>query len=82
MKSPVPVVMSKRSRIPMGSIETTRDWSQYPKNWLEMRLGQIPMKKIGRVDDIAMACVYLAGDSGSYISGQVIHLNGGQFMSH
>jgi len=65
-----------------GSIETTRDWSQYPQNWLEMRLGQIPMKKIGRVDDIAMACVYLAGDSGSYISGQVIHLNGGQFMSY
>ena len=63
-----------------GSIETTRDWSQYPKNWREMRLGQIPMKKIGRVDDIAMACVYLAGDSGSFISGQVIHVNGGQFM--
>ena len=63
-----------------GSIDTTRDWSQYPKNWLEMRLGQIPMKRIGRVDDIAMACVYLAGDSGSFISGQVIHVNGGQFM--
>ena len=63
-----------------GSIETTRDWSQYPANWREMRLAQIPMKKIGRVDDIAMACVYLAGDSGSYISGQVIHVNGGQFM--
>jgi NAD(P)-dependent dehydrogenase (short-subunit alcohol dehydrogenase family) len=63
-----------------GSIETTRDWSQYPKNWREMRLGQIPMKKIGRVDDIAMACVYLAGDSGAFISGQVIHVNGGQFM--
>ncbi len=63
-----------------GSIDTTRDWSQYPKNWLEMRLSQIPMKKIGRVDDIAMACVFLAGDSGSFISGQVIHVNGGQFM--
>lgn len=63
-----------------GSIETTRDWSQYPKNWREMRLSQIPMKKIGRVDDIAMACVYLAGDSGSFITGQVIHVNGGQFM--
>ncbi len=63
-----------------GSIETTRDWSQYPKNWREMRLSQIPMKKIGRVDDIAMACVYLAGDSGAFISGQVIHVNGGQFM--
>lgn len=63
-----------------GSIETTRDWSQYPQNWREMRLQQIPMHKIGRVDDIAMACVYLAGDSGSFVSGQVIHVNGGQFM--
>ena len=63
-----------------GSIETTRDWSQYPKNWREMRLGQIPMKRIGRVDDIAMASVYLAGDSGAFLSGQVIHVNGGQFM--
>lgn len=32
--------------------------------------------------DIAGACVFLAGDSGSYITGQVIHLNGGQFMYH
>jgi len=63
-----------------GSIETTRDWSQYPENWREMRLQQIPMHRIGRVDDIAMACVYLAGDSGSFVSGQVIHVNGGQFM--
>ena len=63
-----------------GSIDTDRDWRQYPENWLEMRLGQIPMKKIGRVDDIATACVYLAGDSGSFVTGQVIHVNGGQFM--
>ena len=45
-----------------------------------MRLSQIPMKRIGRVDDIAMACVYLAGDSGAFISGQVIHVNGGHYM--
>jgi NAD(P)-dependent dehydrogenase (short-subunit alcohol dehydrogenase family) len=63
-----------------GSIETTRDWTQYPADWREMRLAQIPMHRIGRVDDIAMACVYLAGDSGAFISGQVIHVNGGQFM--
>lgn len=63
-----------------GSINTDRDWTQYPENWVEMRLGQIPMKKLGRVDDIAAACVYLAGDSGSFISGQAIHLNGAQFM--
>ena len=35
---------------------------------------------VGRVEDIAEACVYLAADSGSFITGQVLHLNGGQYM--
>ena len=65
-----------------GSMNTDRDWSQYPVNWLETRLGQIPMGKIGRVDDIATACLFLAADSGSFVTGQVIHVNGGQFMYH
>lgn len=65
-----------------GSINTERDWSQYPKDWVQVRTGQIPMKKLGRVDDIAGACVFLAADSGSFITGQVIHVNGGQFMYH
>lgn len=47
-----------------------------------VRLGQIPLKKIGRVDDIATACAFLAADSGSFITGQVLHVNGGQFMYH
>lgn len=65
-----------------GSIDTDRDWSQYPKDWVQMRTGQIPMKKLGRVDDIAGACVFLAADSGSFITGQALHVNGGQFMYH
>lgn len=65
-----------------GVIETERDWRHYaaPAKWRAMRLSQIPLKKFGRVDDIAAACVYLAGDSGSFITGQVIHVNGGQYM--
>ncbi len=61
-------------------MNTARDWSQYPKNWVKMRLGQIPMHKLGRADDIATACVYLTGDSGAFMTGQALHLNGGQFM--
>lgn len=30
--------------------------------------------------DIAEACLYLAGDSGAYVSGQAIHVNGGEYM--
>ena len=63
-----------------GYIDTERDWSKYPKNPPAVRIAQIPMRKLGRVEDIAAACVFLAGDSGTFITGQVLHVNGGQFM--
>jgi len=63
-----------------GYIDTERDWSKYPENPASARIAQIPMRRLGRVDDIAAACVYLAADSGSFITGQVLHVNGGQFM--
>ena len=65
-----------------GVIDTERDWSQYSASakWLRMRIKQIPLGKMGRTEDIAAACVYLAADSGSFITGQAIHVNGGQFM--
>jgi 3-oxoacyl-[acyl-carrier protein] reductase len=65
-----------------GHIDTERDWSQYgPKEeWVESRKQHIPTRSIGRVEDVAQACVYLAADSGSFITGQAIHVNGGQYM--
>jgi 3-oxoacyl-[acyl-carrier protein] reductase len=64
-----------------GAIDTTRDWSQYdyPEVWRKARIESIPVKRIGTVDDIANACLYLAGETGGFISGEVIHVNGGQF---
>lgn len=65
-----------------GVIDTERDWAHYadPTKWRAMRLAQIPLNKFGRIDDVAAACVYLAADSGAFVTGQVIHVNGGQFM--
>jgi NAD(P)-dependent dehydrogenase (short-subunit alcohol dehydrogenase family) len=63
-----------------GYIDTERDWSKYPKNPPAVRIAQIPMRKLGRVEDIAAACVFLAADTGTFITGQVLHVNGGQFM--
>lgn len=40
-------------------------------------LAQIPAGRFGTPDDIANACVFLAGDGASYINGQTIHVNGG-----
>lgn len=40
---------------------------------------QIPMGKLGSVDDIANAALFLAGDGGSYITAQTLHINGGMY---
>ena len=42
--------------------------------------GEIPLGRFGEVDELAAACVLLAGVAGGFISGQVIHVNGGHYM--
>ncbi len=38
---------------------------------------QVPMQRAGQPYEVAPAYVYLASDDSSYVSGQVIHVNGG-----
>jgi len=40
---------------------------------------QIPMARLGTTNEIAQAVLFLAGDSGSYITAQTIHVNGGMY---
>jgi NAD(P)-dependent dehydrogenase (short-subunit alcohol dehydrogenase family) len=63
-----------------GMIETARDWSQYKHVDMEKLAAEIPVRRLGTPDDIAEACLFLAGDGGGFVSGQVIHVNGGQMM--
>jgi 3-oxoacyl-[acyl-carrier protein] reductase len=37
------------------------------------------MKRMGTADDVAQAVRFLLSDQSSYITGQVIHVNGGMY---
>ena len=41
---------------------------------------QIPLKRMGSANDIAKVVKFLASDDSSYITGQVIHVDGGMLM--
>ena len=59
-----------------GFIATEMTESLDPKvleGWLE----SIPLKRAGTVEDIANACLYLGSDLSSYVTGQVLSVNGG-----
>ena len=62
-----------------GFIDTamTRDM---PGEASERLLKQIPMGRLGTSDDVAQAVHFLASEESSYITGQVIHVNGGMLM--
>jgi 3-oxoacyl-[acyl-carrier protein] reductase len=42
---------------------------------------QVPMARLGSVDDIAAAVLFLCGPGASYITGETLHVNGGMYMA-
>jgi 3-oxoacyl-[acyl-carrier protein] reductase len=44
-------------------------------------LGQIPLGRLGQVDDVAAAVVFLASPGAAYVTGTTLHVNGGMYMS-
>jgi len=40
----------------------------------------MPMKRVGKPEDIAAACAFLASEEASYMTGQTISMNGGRYM--
>jgi 3-oxoacyl-[acyl-carrier protein] reductase len=50
-----------------------------PEKEREAMIAQIPAKKLGTPEDVAAAVSFLASDESAYITGQVIHVNGGLY---
>jgi 3-oxoacyl-[acyl-carrier protein] reductase len=42
--------------------------------------GQIPLGRLGSPVDVAAAVCFLASDEAGYITGQILHVNGGMYM--
>ncbi|HEX2200153.1 MAG TPA: SDR family oxidoreductase, partial [Burkholderiales bacterium] len=63
-----------------GFIDTdmTRALSDAQKKAL---LEQIPLGRLGMPQDVAAAVAYLASPGGDYVTGAVLHVNGGMYMS-
>lgn len=69
-----------------GYIDTERRYAGWYPEFKEAppgapeQLKQIPLRRLGRPDDIADACVFLASDASSYVTGDTIRVMGGRVI--
>ena len=64
-----------------GLTDTAQPRYGFSEEELAARGAAMPLGRIGRPDEIADVAVFLASEKASFITGQVIHANGGLFMA-
>lgn len=57
--------------------EMTETLNQDVREWM---MNQIPMARVGTVEDVSAAVAFLASDDAAYITGQVLKVDGGMVM--
>jgi 3-oxoacyl-[acyl-carrier protein] reductase len=69
-----------------GFIDTERRYAEWYPDFKKAppgspeQLKQIPLGRLGRPEDIADACVFLASDASAYVTGDTIRVMGGRFI--
>ena len=63
-----------------GFIETDMT-KVLPEATVAQMLTQVPLDRLGQPEEIAAVVNFLAGDTGGYITGETIHVNGGMYMA-
>lgn len=69
-----------------GSIDTERRYAHWYPEFQQAppgapeQLKQIPLGRLGRPEDIADACVFLASDASSYVTGDSVRVMGGRII--
>ena len=61
-----------------GFIETDMT-AELPEDIKAQYLKQIPLSRFGKPEDVANVVLFLASDLASYITGEIIHVNGGMY---
>lgn len=77
-------LVSKKIRVNAvapGPIWTPLIPSTFPKDKVESFGKEVPMERPGQPEEVAPSFVFLASDDSSYITGQVLHPNGGSVIN-
>jgi 3-oxoacyl-[acyl-carrier protein] reductase len=65
-----------------GFIAQTGFTGAWPEERVQRLIAQIPVGRAGRAEDIAAAIVYLASPEAGFVTGEVLHVNGGALFAH
>ena len=51
--------------------------AEFAGEQLDRMLATVPVRRLGQPEEVGLAAAWLSSEGGSFITGQVIHLNGG-----
>jgi NAD(P)-dependent dehydrogenase (short-subunit alcohol dehydrogenase family) len=63
-----------------GPTETAALDAQVPAQFRDNLVAQTPISRLGQPQDMANACLFLLSDAASWVSGQILAVDGGQIV--
>jgi len=69
------------NNVPPGFVDTPLLRATLSDERIEAQTKSAPMKRVGRPEDIAAACAFLASDDAAYITGHTLSVNGGRYSN-